>query len=177
MLTRQMLECLLAGGDDCSLPVCKSRAFQPGGVGKIARCSARSGREARVRFNLHVNSMSFSGHGRSPGGHRRLRGNLGSSTNHQRRGGRCADLCRWCNTFRRSNILPSYRTLCNGQDRAWEPPRKTVPDDGEARQGAIGVERAKLYSRGVRECDEFLCGPPITFCFVSRFFDACGGAC
>jgi len=141
-----MLERFLASRYNGHLPVRNRGSFQARRIRKITRGSAHSGRQARVRFNLHMNALRFSGHGNSPGERRRLPGNQDSSTARLRPCVRYVGLCRSCSTFRRSSALPSCRTSCKRRDRAWEPPRKTVPDHGDARQGApaAGASRYQL---------------------------------
>jgi hypothetical protein len=95
---------------------------------------------------LHVNAFRFSGHANSPGERRRLPGNQDSSTARLRPCVCYVGPCRSCSTFRRSSAPPSCRTSRKRRDRAWEPPRKTVPDHGEARQGepAAGASSYQL---------------------------------
>src|SRR6266478_2364522 len=155
MLTRQMFEGFGTGGYDGRLPVHNGGSFQPRRVREITRRPSRGCREPRVGFNLHLNALRVSGHGRSPGARRRLPGNPDSSRGHPHPSARCADLCKSCSISRRCSALPACRTSRKGRDRAWEPPRKTVPDDGEARQGARFFDAASCLPGNSRLAERF----------------------
>jgi hypothetical protein len=144
MLKRQVDKGFLAGRHDRCLPARNRRGFQAGGIRKISSSTACGRGQPRIRLKLHANGFRFSVHECSPTERRRLPGNPGSSRGRRHPSGRCAGLCRWCNISRSCNALPAYRTSRKRRDRAWDPPGKTVPEHGDARQGARWVDGANF---------------------------------
>ena len=146
-----MFKRFLARRYNGGLPVRNCRTFQSSGIRKITRGSASRRGQPRVSFNLHVNAFRFSGHGNSPGERRRLPGNPDSSRDRLRPCARCAALCRSRSIFRKYNDLLACRTSRNGQNRAWEPPGKTVPERGKRGKAcAFHMRRISYWLQALR---------------------------
>jgi hypothetical protein len=138
MFLSEVLERLNARRYDGRLQMHNGVIFQTSSVAEITPGASGRGRQPGIRIDLQVNTLGFSGHGSLLEERHRLRGNPDSSTNRRRPGEYYAVPCRWRNIFRMCNALLSCRTSRKRQDRAWEPPRKTVPE-----RGTRGKARAK----------------------------------
>ncbi len=81
--------------------------FETGGVCKVTRNSGGSRSQTRVSGELQAGAaLWLSLHGYWLRKHRKLPGTPGNNINRRSKDVRCAGLCRWCNTFHKSRLLP-----------------------------------------------------------------------